>query len=194
MPYWLITSTFHGQWLPGDERGSITNVRDRRAGDDPSPARREHDRPGEAFEEYLPGLHLAAQSQLKGPPVTVGLAQAEELLDQFLETSAYRGWILHAVSIMANHIHLVVEAPSNVNKSQLLRDFKGYGARRLNSLFGRRESGTWWSDGGSGRVVRNLAAAIHYVCHRQPWPLLAWSRERGRIPVQESHPGNTFEG
>jgi REP element-mobilizing transposase RayT len=95
---------------------------------------------------------------------------------------------------MSNHVHLVVEVPSGIGKSQLLRDFKGYGARRLNSLFGRRESGTWWSDGGSGRVVRNLAAVVHYVCHRQPRPLVVWSRERGRIPVEESHPENRFGG
>ena len=155
MPYWLVTSTFYGQWLPGDERGSITNVRERRPGDESSPARREHDRPGETYEEYLPGLHQAAQNQLKGPPVAIDLAQAEELLDQFLDTAAHRGWVLHAVSIMFNHIHLVVEVPSGIGKSQLLRGLQRLWRRRLNSLFGKRESGTWWSDGGSGRVVRN---------------------------------------
>lgn len=192
MTYWLVTSTFYGQWLPGDERGSVTNVRDQRTGVLQSTVRREHSHHGEAFEGSIPGLYRAAIEQLKGPPVAVDLAQAEVLLDQFLETAAYRGWVLHAVSIMANHIHLVVECPPDIGKYQLLRDFKGYGARRLNRLFGRRVSGTWWSDGGSARVIRKLVAAIHYVCHRQPFPLLVWSRERGRIPVAESHPGNKF--
>jgi REP element-mobilizing transposase RayT len=207
MTFWLLTSTFYGQWLPGDKRGSVTNVRDLRAGDRRENVRREHSQSGEMYEGHLPGLHQAALSQLKGPPVAVNLVQAEALLEQFIETAAYRGWELHAVSIMANHVHLVVEVQtppadaggsfaggSFTGKSQLLRDFKGYGSRRLNRLFGVREAKTWWSDGGSGRVVRNVASAIHYVCHRQPRPLVVWSQERGRIPVEESHVGNVFGG
>ncbi len=31
--YWFLTSTTYGTWLPGDERGCITRVRDYRAGD-----------------------------------------------------------------------------------------------------------------------------------------------------------------
>ncbi len=209
MPCWLITSTFYGQWLPGNKRGSVTNVRERRSNDALSSVRREHSQPGQAFDGSMPGLYQAAIEQLKGQPVYVDLAQAEQLLEQFLETAAYRGWVLHAVSIMENHVHLVVEPPpadaggSLANfeppasagggiamKSQLLRDFKGYGSRRLNRLFGEREAGTWWSDGGSARIVKNKATAIHYVCHCQPWPLVVWSRERGRIPVGESSVGN----
>lgn len=150
MTYWLVTSTFYGQWLPGDERGSVTNVRDQRASVVQSKVRQEHSHYGEAYDGVMPGLHRAAAEQLKGPSVDVSLAQAEALLDQFLETATYHGWVLHAVSIMANHIHLVVECPTDIGKYQLLRDFKGYGSRRLNHLFGRRMSGTWWSDGGSG--------------------------------------------
>ena len=194
MPLWLVTSTFYGQWLPGDERGSVTNVRDQRPTDPRTKIRIEHDRPGEAYEGAIPGLHRAALAQLKGAPVSVDLPQAEELLAQFQETATFRRWTLHAVSVMFNHIHLVVEAPSNVGKRQLLRDFKSYATRRLNKLFGPQASGTWWSDGGSCRVVRQLSAAVFYVCHRQPNPLLVWSRERGRIPPEESHPDNKFRG
>jgi REP element-mobilizing transposase RayT len=124
----------------------------------------------------------------------VDLPQAEQLLEQLQETARYRGWTLHAVSIMFNHIHLVVEAPPQVGKKELLRDFKSYGARRLNRRFGPRESGTWWTDSGSCRPVRNIAAAIFYVCHRQPNPLVVWSLERGRIPPAESHPDNVYPG
>jgi REP element-mobilizing transposase RayT len=193
MTCWLITSTFYGQWLPGDERGSIANVRDRRAGEAASDVRREHDRVGEAYERAMPGLKKAARGQLKGPPVWLTLEQAEELLDQFLETADYRGWVVHAVSIMANHVHVVVEAPREVGKSQLLRDLKGYGSRRLNQVFGERASGTWWTDGGSGRVVRDLASPVFYVCYRQAGALVVWERERGRIAPSESDPGNRFE-
>jgi REP element-mobilizing transposase RayT len=187
---WLLTSTFYGQWLPGDPRGSVTNVRDRRPEDPAATVRKEHDLPGEEYEDAMPGLHRAALDQLKGATVAVDLAQAEQLLAQFQETAAHRRWTLRAVSVMFNHIHLVVEASPEVGKSELLRDFKSYASRRLNHEFGRRVSGTWWSDSGSCKPVRHLAAAIFYVCHRQPHPLLVWSRERGRILPSESHPNN----
>jgi REP element-mobilizing transposase RayT len=194
MTAWLLTSTFYGQWLPGDPRGSVTNVRDRRPGDPAAPARLEHSRPGQDYEEAIPGLQRAAHQQLQGPPVALDLPQAEQLLAQLQETAAHRGWTLVAVSIMFNHMHVVVEAPAQVGKSELLRDFKSYAARRLNRLFGPRASGTWWTDGGSCRPIRHLPAAVFYVCHRQPKPLVVWSRDRGRIPPSESHPDRVFPG
>jgi REP element-mobilizing transposase RayT len=194
MTYWLLTSTFYGQRLPGDPKGSVTNVRDRRPEDAESLIRTEHARPGEDFETALPGLHRAALDQLKGPPVSVDLPQAEQLLEQFQETASCRHWTLHAVSVLFNHVHLVVEAPSEIGKPELLRDFKSYGARRLNRLFGPRQSGTWWTDSGSCRPVRNPASAVFYVCHRQPKPPLVWSAERGRILPVESNPANVYQG
>lgn len=194
MTAWFLSSTFYGQWLPGDPRGSVTNVRDRRPSDPAKPIRIEHSHPGEEYEDAIPGLRRAALQQLRGPPVAVDLAQAEPLLEQFLETATYRCWLLHAVSIMFNHCHLVVEAPPEIGKLDLLRDFKSYRSRRLNRHFGRRPSGTWWTDSGSARPVRRLAAVIFYTCHCQPEPLVVWSRERGRIPPSESHPANVFPG
>ncbi|MSQ95206.1 MAG: hypothetical protein EXR98_11710 [Gemmataceae bacterium] len=193
MTTWLLTSTFYGQGLPGNPRGSVTNVRDHRRDDPESPVRIEHAQPGDDYEDAMPGLEWAAAEQLKGPPISVDLAQDEALLDQFQETARCRGWELRAVSIMYNHIHLVVTAPADVGKAQLLRDFKSYGARRLNERFGRQPSDTWWSDGGSCRVVRGLPGAIYYVCHRQPKPLVVWSSERGRFPPEESDPRNVFQ-
>jgi REP element-mobilizing transposase RayT len=194
MTRWLLSSTFYGQWLPGDPRGSVTSVRDRRPGDADTSGRIEHSTPGEEFEDAMPGLQRASIEQMKGPPVAVDQSQAEQLLDQFQETAAHRGWTLHAVSIMFNHIHLVVEAPPEVGKNELLRDFKSYGSRRLNRKSGKPRSGTWWTDGGSCKPIHNLPAANYYVCHRQPKPLVVWSRERGRIPPEESDPANVYPG
>jgi REP element-mobilizing transposase RayT len=192
MPTWLLTSTFYGRWLPGDPRGSVTNVRDRRPDDPKTPVRIEHSCFGDPYEEAIPGLQRTARENLKGQPVSVDLSQAEQLLEQFQETAAYRGWTLLAVAVMANHIHIVIDAPPEVGKSQLLRDFKSYGARRLNRLFGSPPAGTWWTDSGSCRVVRYVPAAMFYVCHREYHPLVVWSRERGPIPPEESDPGNVF--
>lgn len=194
MTTWLVSSTFYGQWLPGDSRRCVTNVRDRRPADCHSRVRREHDGPGQDYEHGMPDLQTAGRNQLKCEPISVNLAQAEQLLAQFFETAKHRDWILHAVSIMFNYVHLVVEAPNKFGKKELLRDFKSYGSRRLTRVSGRPASDTWWTESGSCRPVRNRPAAIHYVCHRQPRPLLSWSRERGRIPPEESDPSNRYPG
>ena len=89
MTQWLVTSTFYGQWLPGDEHGSVTNVRDRRTGEPESPKRREHARPGDEYESAIPGLQRAAMEQMKGPVVSLDLPKAEELLDQLQETARH---------------------------------------------------------------------------------------------------------
>ncbi len=191
---WLVSSTFHGQWLPGDRRGSVSNVRERRPGEPDRGVRDEHADVGEDYDGWMEGLQSASAELLKGPPVALELPQAEQLLDQFQETARHREWTLHAVSIMFNHAHLFVEAPRAVDKPVLLRDFKSYGARRLNERFRRRESDTWWSEGGSARVVRHRLAAHYYVCHRQPRPLLIWCAVRGRICPAESDPTNKYPG
>jgi REP element-mobilizing transposase RayT len=127
----------------------------------------------------MPALAASARERLTGPAVTVNRAQAKALLAQFQETATHRGWLLHAVAVMFNHVHLIVEAPRDVGKPTLLRDFKSYAARRLNREFGRPASGTWWTHGGSCRVVDNVPSAVNYVCERQPHPLVVWSRASG---------------
>lgn len=169
MTTWLVSSTFYGQWLPGDPRGCVTNVQERRPGDLPVDVRIKHAQFGTPYDASMPGLQRAALEQLKADVVSLNLAQAEQLLDQFLETAHHRGWELLAVSLMVNHMHLVVEAPAEAGKKVLLRDFKSYGARRLNQVFGRQASGTWWSIGGSCRPVHHRESAIFYVNGSHWW-------------------------
>lgn len=181
MPSWLFTNTTYGTWLPGDSRGSVTSVREHRSGEEPSATRREHDEFGQAYEGSLPGLQRAAAAQMKGPPVLLTLDQALLLLEQFKETAYYRRVILLAVAIMANHFHMVVTPAGDPDPGRLLGDFKSYGSRCLNKAFGRRASGTWWTDRGSKRKLPDeqaIATAINYVLHKQPNPLVTWSPER----------------
>ena len=173
---WLLTSTFYGNWLPGDPRGFVSRVRDRRPEDEDCVVRIEHDVPGTPYDEDLPGLWQAALQQMKGPRILVTGEQAEVLLTQFQETAAYRGWNLLAVAVMANHIHIVVTVTGDPDPSDLLRDFKSYGSRVLNRRWGHRLNGTWWTESGSKRKLPDeaaLADAVGYVA-RQKNPLVIW--------------------
>jgi REP element-mobilizing transposase RayT len=181
---WLLTNTTYGTWLPGDKRGSVTSVRDRRPNDSAGTSRIEHDRPGEPWEPSRPGLRRSAEKLLKGPPIYLTLPQAQAVLAQFLETSEYRGWSLLAVSIMANHYHVVIQTPDEVKADRVLSDLKAYATRRLSREFGAPASETWWTGKGSQRWLRDdraIADGTNYVLYKQPNPLVVWSREHGRI-------------
>ena len=184
--FWLLTTTFYGNWLPGDPRGFVSRVRDIRPGergcvsarsDDLSnPARHEHDVPGTPYDEDLPGLHRAAREQLRSAPIRIGPEHASVLLEQFQETARCRGWTLLAVAIMSNHVHLVVGVMGDPSPTKVLGDIKAYGSRALNRRWGKPPSETWWTYDGSKRKLKNeetLLNAINYV-RNQPNALLIW--------------------
>ena len=177
MRYWLLTSTTYGTWLPGDARGSVTSVRDRRASDAAGCNRLEHRCPGDAYEPPMKGLRQSALATMRAEPVWLDGPHAQTLLYQFQETAEHRGWALLAASVMANHFHLVVRVTNDPEPRRVLADFKAYGSRSLNRRFGEPASGDWWTSGGSKRKLPDEAAvlaAVNYVLHRQPNPLVTW--------------------
>jgi REP element-mobilizing transposase RayT len=184
MRHWLFTNTTYGTWLPGNERGSVTSVRDRRSDELPTGSRLEHDQFGTPWEQHIPGIHSNATSLLKCPPIFLTLSHAEILLAQFIETAKYRERTLHAVSIMSNHWHMVVTVPGDPDPNRVLTDIKAYASRALNRVYGKPASNTWWTMRGSKRKLATdaaLAGAINYTLYKQPNPLVVWSPEHGRI-------------
>lgn len=137
---WLLTWTCYGTWLPGDARGFV--------GFYPTEAgtRRINNLPGTEPDRDVPWLRKYSESVQKEPPVCLTADQAAELVGQFRETAAFRGWVLPAVAVMSNHVHLVVLVSGDPEPERLLHSFKSYGSRRLNRRFGKRE---WWTSSGS---------------------------------------------
>jgi REP element-mobilizing transposase RayT len=81
---------------------------------------------------------------------------------------------------MSNHLHLLVGVMGDPDPSALLRDFKSYASRSLNREYGKPASGTWWTEQGSKRKVKNSSHfenARNYIL-RQPAPLAIWENER----------------
>ncbi len=155
--YWLLRWTTYRTWLPGDDRGFVSNVRE---GEGPEVRQ---NTPGTEPDAKQRGLWLAAQSNVKGSAVYLSAAHAQAILEQFQETGRYRGWELPAAAIMANHIHVVVGVPGDPEPDTLLRDFKSYASRRLNKGFDRPASGTWWTESGSRRKLPDEAAVVGAV-------------------------------
>ncbi len=161
MRHWLLTNTTYGTWLPGDARMSVTDLTGR-----------------SEITQPLPKLERHAAGLQRGRSILLTPPQAESLCHQFQETAAHRGWKLLALSIMANHFHLVVTVCEDPDPRRVLADFKAYGSRCLNREFGKPANGTWWTTKGSKRKLpdeRAVASAVNYVLHKQPRPLVTWS-------------------
>jgi REP element-mobilizing transposase RayT len=169
--YWLLTWTTYGTWLPGEERGFVSPVRE-----NADEKWRRQNQLGTAYSRSMPGLKKAAQSRLKCPPIYLDIKQAQVIFRQFQETAAYRGWHLEAIAIMANHVHVVVSLESDVEPDVLLRDFKSYASRALNGRWNKPASGTWWAESGSKRKKSDQCAVENAICYvaRQERPLLVW--------------------
>ena len=168
--YWFLTWTTYGQWLPGDPRGCVTRVRNS------GTPRIEHDQVGTPNDADIPELLKSAQIALKCPPVRLSSEQAAVLLTQFQETAAHRGWLLVAVGIMANHMHLVTGVPGDPDPEKILQTYKSYGSRSLNKSWTKPASETWWTESGSRRKLKDEAAiytTIEYI-RNQEYPLLIW--------------------
>ena len=168
--FWLLTWTTYGTWLPGENYGFVSAVRNEQG------EQVIHNMPNTPFEEGMPGLKEYARQVMKGDPVWLIGEQARALLEQFHETAQYRNWQLLAVAIMANHIHIVIGVPGDPEPEKLLQSLKAYGSRKLNKAWDRPASDTWWTESGSRRKLPNesaVRAAIVYV-REQEKPLLIW--------------------
>ena len=181
--YWLLTSTTYGNWLPGDPRGFVSAVHEGQG------TKVLHNQPMTEYDRDIPGLREFAQCQLKGAPITLNSQQANVIFPQLHETATHRKWELRAVGIMAKHMHIVVGVLGDPDPGKVLGDFKSYASRALNKKWGTLESGTWWTEKGSKRKLRDDAAvlaAIEYV-RNQANPLLIWIAGEYPPPVGELH-------
>ena len=169
--HWFLTWHTYGTWLPGDERGFVSALRDET---------------GDAYIRNIPQTRLDAdrphleawsREKLKCDPVKLTVAHADVLAEQFFETAQFRRWKPIAFAIVTNHVHLVVGVPGDPDPMKLLRDFKTYGSRALNRHFPCPESGTWWTELGSKRKLSDelsIMGAVRYTLE-QEGSLLVWN-------------------
>lgn len=168
--FWLLTWTTYGNWLPGDRRGFVGQVR----GADGLPTI--HNLPGTPYDADVPPLERAMRAAMLGPPIRLSSEHAAVVIEQFRETAKYRGWELLAVAVMANHVHLVVGVPGDPKPEQILHSFKSYASRALNQRWAKPVNGTWWTESGSKRKLPHddaVRAAVNHVGH-QEYPLAVW--------------------
>lgn len=183
MRFWFVTTTTYGTRLPGDDRGFVSAVRQ------PHGPRIRNNRVGTEYDRGGDGLRRAAEEAMRFDAVFLDPPHAAPIIDQFLETCAYRGWTLHAAAILCNHWHALVEVTAEPDPSFILQSPKSYASRKLNDLFGPRD--VWWTDGGSKRKKADdfaIYEAVRYT-RDQPSPYAVRmkpdSRYVRRLPLFE---------
>jgi REP element-mobilizing transposase RayT len=150
----LLTFRTYGTWQHGDPRGSIDRYHNKFRG----PRVPEN-----------PVMHGQHDAKLKSKPVLLDARQRSLVEDAIREVCTFRGWVLLAINIRTNHVHVVVWIGTSKPEAAL-RDFKAYATRSL------RSAGCWkfshgpWGDGGSKRYLwkeSSVGNACEYVIHGQ---------------------------
>ena len=150
----FFTFRCYGTWIHGDERGSV----DRHKNNYGAPRiaansnRRKHN-----------------EGLLLNPPIILTAEQRKSVERSIRETCEKRGWILLAINVRTNHIHVVIRIGDKKPKDALI-------ALKANATRQLREDGLWdqehspWADKGSKRNLWNqksISEACNYVLNHQ---------------------------
>ena len=103
-------------------------------------------------------------------PVLVD-AVADRLCDLLAEKAAELGMMIHALEVMPNHVHLVVESDPTRCVAEIVNRLKGYTARILRSEFDSLRSrlpSLWSRSYFAGSIGQVSAAAIErYIAEQK---------------------------
>ncbi len=133
---YFLTFTCYGTWLHGDERGSVDQ---------------DHNIPLMPVLPPDPERHAREWDTLAEPPYHLDEPRRQVTLHALCEIARRKGWVLHAVHVRSNHVHIVVTAEGPPER--VLNDFKTAASRRLNKAFPRSRIAD------AGRVME-----VHATC------------------------------
>ena len=148
---YFITFRTYGTWLHGDERGSVD---------------RSHNQISEPLLEENSGLKDYRRRLMNAPPVVMNDLCRECVSETLREVATHRGWIIVALGVLSNHVHVVVSTPGNVKPEKVMNDFKSYSTRRLRERNLAPSGMTIWATHGSTRYLNNdkfVLDACNYV-------------------------------
>jgi REP element-mobilizing transposase RayT len=155
---YLFTFRCHGTWLHGDERGAVDRF---------------HNRYRAPLIQQNKPWHDYNNQTLKQEPVTLDEGQRRSVEHAIRQTCELREWLLQAVNVRTNHVHLVA-AIGGARPGSALNAFKANATRQM------RQDGVWphstspWVAGGSKRYLwnqRSISRALDYVINGQGGPI-----------------------
>jgi REP element-mobilizing transposase RayT len=150
----LITFRSYGTWLHGDDRGSVD---------------RSHNRYKAPYASPNPNRYQHNKNLLKGEAVILDVSQRSSVESAIRQTCVFRKWLLRALSVRTNHVHVVVSIGEK--KPELaLNAFKANATRQMRQDDCWQHERSRWVDKGSKRNLwneRSIERAIDYVINGQ---------------------------
>ncbi|MEX1230369.1 MAG: hypothetical protein WEB58_09020 [Planctomycetaceae bacterium] len=157
----FITWTTYGTWLPGDERGYVSNAILPQGGS--LPKQNQFDTP------YVVGdahTHGRARDLQKSPAVWLTAAEALVVANSLVRVATERGWMILRAAVMSNHVHtVVIDCP--LDGPAVRRVLKGNTQADLSNSVG--ENRRWWTRRGSDRRrcgERSIGETVRYVANQ----------------------------
>lgn len=143
----FITWTTYGTWLPGDVRGWR---KWKSGGQLPQPL-----------------LERWYRLQMSNRPLILNLEQRQEVEQVIIDHCLIRKWLLHAVSVRSNHVHVAVTAQGR--PKQVRDQFKANGTRVLRSMSPPVTHEKVWAKGGDIQFIgeEELEQVVCYITEAQ---------------------------
>lgn len=151
---YFISFRCYGTWLHGDDRGSVN--------------RRSFNVFGTPKIPSNPSLERSDKGSLKNPAIIFDAKQRAAVESAIREVCAVRGWILIAINVRTNHVHIVVAA--GCTPELVMNSFKSYATRRLRRNGLVAADVKVWSRHGSTRYLwteGHVEMAVNYVVSGQ---------------------------
>jgi len=150
---YFLTFRAYGTWLPGDRRGS-TSWRQNAPGSPPL--------------DVDADLELRSRARLRSDAVYFDAPRRRAIAEAIRSVCSARGWVLFALNVRTNHVHLVVQCGARPERA--LIDFKVYATRQMVVSGAFRAGDRAWSRHGSTRYLwneRDVDVACQYVTYGQ---------------------------
>ena len=135
---YLITFRTYGAWLHGDARGWVD---------------RNHNIPGTPVLDADPARETSARARLKYPPVRLKAAWRTVVQTTIVELAEQRDWMLHALEVRGNHVHLVIAAPETPER--VMNAVTAWCTRRMVEAGLLRRGTKPWSRHGSKQYLQS---------------------------------------
>jgi REP element-mobilizing transposase RayT len=156
---YFLTWRMYGTWLPGDKRGTVRRTQNQYGTDRVGPR---------------PELERVSQARMTAPAMILNDRLREEVARAIEGECAHRRWILHALSVRTNHVHLLVS--SGDPPERVMNVLKSWATRRLREAGMVTANQRMWARHGSTRHIF-VQSAFDEV-----WNYIVYGQEKEEQP------------
>lgn len=152
---YFITFSTYGTWLHGTDKG-LGSVDD------------EHNQFGQSY--VVPDVERWTQARtlMSQPSYLLDEARRQTVCDAIVGLAKEKSWILHAVHVRENHVHVVISADREPGR--LMADLKARASRALNRAgFDTPDRSRWTRHGSTKHLFTtgHVSEKIDYTLNRQ---------------------------